>query len=47
MLKKEISFGSINRFHQKNKDLTTSDIIEFVSSQPDFYEDAAYTKQVS
>ena len=34
-------------FIKKIKDLTTSDIIEFVSSQLDFYEDAAYTKQVN
>ena len=45
--KKKSRLVVLTDFIKKNKDLTTSDIIEFVSSQPDFYEDAAYTKQVS
>ena len=45
--KKKSRLVILTDFIKKNKDLTTSDIIEFVSSQPDFYEDAAYTKQVN
>ena len=45
--KKKSRLVVLTDFIKKNKDLTTSDIIEFVSSQPDFYEDAAYTKQVN
>ncbi|MBQ3599900.1 MAG: hypothetical protein II992_01695 [Lachnospiraceae bacterium] len=45
--KKKSRLVVLTDFIKKIKDLTTSDIIEFVSSQPDFYEDAAYTKQVN
>ena len=45
--KKKSRLIVLTDFIKKNKDLTTSDIIEFVSSQPDFFEDAAYTKKVS
>ena len=43
--KKKSRLVILTDFIKKNKDLTTSDIIEFVSSQPDFYEDAAYTNK--
>ena len=42
--KKKSRLVVLTEFIKKNKDITTSDIIEYVSSQPDFYEDAAYTK---
>ena len=36
--KKKSRLVVLTDYIKKNKDLTTSDIIEFVSSQPDFFE---------
>ena len=32
----------VQKFMDKHPDASTSDILEFISDQPDFYEDAAY-----
>ncbi len=32
----------VEKFMDEHPDASTSDILEFISEQPDFYEDAAY-----
>ena len=42
--KKQSRIDAIARFLDENSDATTSDVVGFVSDQPDFYEDAAPVK---
>lgn len=40
--KKESRFKNVERFMDDNPSALSSDILEFISEQDDFYEDAAY-----
>ena len=42
--KKQSRVDAIAQFLDENPDATTSDVVEFVSHQPDFYEDSAPVK---
>ena len=43
--KKQSRYEVVEEFMNKNPLATTSDILEFISDQDDFYEDAAYADQ--
>lgn len=40
--KKESRFAAVEEFMRNNPSALSSDILEFISNQDDFYEDAAY-----
>ncbi len=44
--KKQSRVDAIADFLEKNPDVSTSDVVEFISNQPDFYEDSAPVKVV-
>ena len=37
----------VDEFIDNNPDASSSDILSFISEQPDFYDDAAYAKHIS
>lgn len=41
---KEARLEVVERFMDENPSALTSDILEFITEQPDFYEDAAYAR---
>ena len=42
--KKESRFDIVNKYIDENPDALTSDILDFISKQDDFYEDASYPR---
>lgn len=40
--KKESRFKAVSEYMDNNPDALTSDILDFISNQDDFFEDAAY-----
>ena len=45
--KKQSRVDAVNDYLDNHPDAVTSEILDFISRQDDFYEDAAYVKQIS